>query len=294
MSAGQQPRIEYVEARRVLLDALTTLEPHIEAVILIGAQAVYLRTVDRLPALPAYTTDADLVIHPDYLAGEPPLGDAMRAAGFEHTGEPGMWQRRITRPGRDGDVTVPVDLIVPYEIASKAGRRGARLPGAHGKTVARKTRGVEGVLLDYDCLEVTSLEPDDDRRMIVKVAGVAALLVAKAHKLGERLDDRRQLQSKDAGDVYLLIETTNVVRMATRMREFLVHELTMVTTEEAREYLRRLFATPRSTGTRLAVEALSGGLDALHVTTTITEYTRQLLDLTRPSGGRLVDILSDE
>ena len=58
MSTGQQPRIEYVEARRVLLDALIALEPHIEAVILIGAQAVYLRTVDRLPALPAYTTDA--------------------------------------------------------------------------------------------------------------------------------------------------------------------------------------------------------------------------------------------
>ncbi len=34
------PRIEYVEARGVLLDALTALEPHIRAVVLIGAQAV--------------------------------------------------------------------------------------------------------------------------------------------------------------------------------------------------------------------------------------------------------------
>ena len=285
MSAGQQPRIEYIEARRVLLDALTALEPHIEAVILIGAQAVYLRTVDRLPALPAYTTDADLLIHPNYLAGEPPLGDAMEAAGFEHAGHPGMWQQRIRRPGRDGHVTVPVDLIVPSEIASKAGRRGARLPGAHGKTAARKTRGVEGALLDHDDLEVTALEPDDDRRLVIKVAGVAALLVAKAHKLGERLDEPRRLQSKDAGDVYLLTDATPAETMAIQVRRLLANQLTMSATEQSRKYLRRLFATPRGTGTRLAVEALSGVLEAAHVTTTITEYMRELLDRTHPGSG---------
>ena len=293
MSSGTQHRIEYVEARRVLLDALTALEPHLDAVILVGAQAVYLRTVDRLPALPAYTTDADLVIHPEYLAGEPPLGDAMASAGFEHTGEPGMWQRRIRRPGRDGYITVPVDLIVPEEVAPKVGRRGARLPGGHGKIAARKTRGVEGALLDHDNLEVTALEPDDGRRMVVKVAGVAALLVAKAHKLGERLDHPRRLQSKDAADVYLLIDATDVETMAVQVRRLLTNQLTMSATERSRQYLRQLFATPRSTGTRLAVHALSGVLHGAQVTTTITEYTRQLLALTRPSGG-LVDVLPDE
>lgn len=34
----------YVAARRVLLDALTLLAPHGDAVIVVGAQAVYLRT----------------------------------------------------------------------------------------------------------------------------------------------------------------------------------------------------------------------------------------------------------
>jgi hypothetical protein len=34
----------YVEARRVLLDALTALAPHGAGIIVAGAQAVYLRT----------------------------------------------------------------------------------------------------------------------------------------------------------------------------------------------------------------------------------------------------------
>ena len=35
-----QPRVEYLEARGVLLDALTALQPHLDAIVLIGAQAV--------------------------------------------------------------------------------------------------------------------------------------------------------------------------------------------------------------------------------------------------------------
>ena len=44
-----QPRIEYIDARRVLLDALTALQAQLDAVVLVGAQAVYLRTAGRLP-----------------------------------------------------------------------------------------------------------------------------------------------------------------------------------------------------------------------------------------------------
>ena len=285
MSEGQQHRIEYIEARRVLLDALTALEPHIDAVILVGAQAVYLRTVDRLPALPAYTTDADLVIHPDYLAEEPPLGDAMAAGGFEHAGQPGMWARRIERPGRDGQVTVPVDLIVPSEVAPKAGQRGARLPGGHGKTAARKTRGVEGALLDYDHLEVSALKPDDDRRIVVKVAGAAALLIAKAHKLGERLKQPRRLQSKDAGDVYRLVDATPAADMATVIRRLLADSLTTTTTEQALAYLGHLFRSANSPGTGLAVRALSGAIDARTVTSVLTGYTREVLERAQPGAA---------
>ena len=144
------PRIEYVEARRVLLDALTALQPHIGAVVLIGAQAVYLRTAERFPTYQAFTTIADLVVDPGGLADVPLLGDAMTAAGFDYTGEPGIWERRMHRDGFDDHIAVPVDLIVPSQLAPKAGRRGARLPGGHGKTAARKSDGVEGAVVDGD------------------------------------------------------------------------------------------------------------------------------------------------
>jgi hypothetical protein len=65
----EQPRIEYVEARRALLDALTALRSHANAFILIGAQAVYLRTAGRLPGYQPYTTDADLALDPSRLDG---------------------------------------------------------------------------------------------------------------------------------------------------------------------------------------------------------------------------------
>ena len=37
---SEQPRIEYIEARRVLLDALGALRDQLAAVVLVGAQAV--------------------------------------------------------------------------------------------------------------------------------------------------------------------------------------------------------------------------------------------------------------
>ena len=56
----EQPRIEYIEARRVLLDALGALSQQLDAVVLVGAQAVYLRTADRLPSYQPFTLDADI------------------------------------------------------------------------------------------------------------------------------------------------------------------------------------------------------------------------------------------
>lgn len=177
-------RQEYVDDRRVLLDALTALEPHLDAFVLIGAQAVYLRTVDRIPGYQPYTTDADLAFDPERLADLPLLADAMTNAGFAFSGQPGIWHRTVAHDG--DDVVVPVHLIVPEHIAPTAGRRSARLPGGHGRTAAQKTAGVEGALVDHDSVEVTALDPTDARRIVVKVAGPAALLVAKAFKLGER------------------------------------------------------------------------------------------------------------
>ena len=89
----EQPRIEYIEARRVLLDALGALSQQLDAVVLVGEQAVYLRTADRLPSYQPFTTDADIVLDPSPLTDRPALGDVMRAAGFVLTQSPGSGRR---------------------------------------------------------------------------------------------------------------------------------------------------------------------------------------------------------
>lgn len=59
-----EPDPLYVRARAVLLDAVDALGVHGDAVVLVGAQAIYLHTGDAQLAVPEYTTDADLVISP--------------------------------------------------------------------------------------------------------------------------------------------------------------------------------------------------------------------------------------
>jgi hypothetical protein len=44
MSKAGEPDSEYVQARRVLMDALEALRPHAAAVCVVGAQAIYLQT----------------------------------------------------------------------------------------------------------------------------------------------------------------------------------------------------------------------------------------------------------
>lgn len=41
----------YVRARAALLDTLEALEPHLDALVLVGAQAIYLHTADADLAL---------------------------------------------------------------------------------------------------------------------------------------------------------------------------------------------------------------------------------------------------
>ena len=61
MSGGPDPL--YVRARTALLDAAEALAEQLDAVVLVGAQAVYLHTGDADFVAP-YTTDADFCVAP--------------------------------------------------------------------------------------------------------------------------------------------------------------------------------------------------------------------------------------
>ncbi len=234
----------YVQARTVLLDALEALVDHLDACILVGAQAVYEHTGDSDLAVVPTTTDADLALDPRSLAPEPLLADLLAAKGFAATGAVGGWQ---------APSGLFVDLMVP-EVVGGAGRRGARL-GPHGKQVARKSRGLDGVLLDRRPLTLQALGPDDPRRYTIQVAGPASLIIAKLHKLEDRQGTDR-LQRKDALDIFRLLQAVPAQELAAPWTRLAADPLTTEAANHGRDLLAELFADGSALGPRWVGQAL--------------------------------------
>ena len=193
---------EYIEARRVLLDALEALGPHRTAAVVAGAQAIYLRAGATVLPISDYTTDADLALDPSHLAPEPELEALLKDAGFDHIErdgalEPGAW--KVAGTVRGSPVEVDLDLIVPRGF-SDGGRRSVDL-GPHGKRAARRSRGLEAALVDNKAMPIGALDQTDSRSFTVRVAGLPALLIAKSYKLTDRLQlgRRDRISNKDSG-----------------------------------------------------------------------------------------------
>lgn len=284
MNQGEIDRCspEYVAARRVLLDALEALRPHKDAVVLAGAQAVYLRTGPGSLPIADFTTDGDLAIDPRRLSDAPPLGELMEAAGFElielqGSPEPGIWQKQVAADGLE--IAVPVDLIVPADVAPQGGSRGARLPG-HGKRAARKTSGLEAALVDNDVMSVAAFDRQDHRTARLRVAGVAALLVAKTHKIADRLDAGRadRLEDKDASDVVRLMQTVAPAIVASTLQGLLEDTVAGESTYFAVERFQGLFGSRVGLGIEMAARALRGAMPEERVRAICLAYTKALYE----------------
>jgi hypothetical protein len=265
----------YVAARTVLLDALEALGPQRRAIVVVGAQAVYMRTGDAGIAVAPYTTDADLVLSPAELADTPLIEEMMNSAGFRQEGQPGAWVKTM-RIGAE-DVRIPVDLMVPEGFAPPGGRRSVRLP-PHHKMAARKAAGLEGAVLDNDLEDVAALDTSDGRRYNVRIAGPAALVVAKVHKLRDRLHEGEadRIADKDAADVYRLMLATPVTMFLARLRPLLLDEVAGPPCRDAVELLRQLFGTRRGDGVRMAANALRVALPYERVADVCTGFVRQV------------------
>lgn len=239
----------FVTARRALLDALDALAPHLDALVLIGAQAIYLHTGAAPVALAESTKDSDLAVDPRRLQDEPLLDAALTGAGFHRdltSPQPGSW---ISGDG------LPVDLMVPAALAGTTGTRGARIP-PHHKHATRRTPGLEAAVVDHAPMEIVALDPADARTATLEVAGPAALLVAKLHKLGERASTPGRLVDKDAHDVYRLLVATETADLADRLRWLAAHELAGAATRAALGWLDELFARgPDAVGATMAGRA---------------------------------------
>ena len=142
----------------------------------------------------------------------------------------------------------------------------------HGRTSARKTKGLEAAVVDYDWLSVSELGRDGRRAVTAKVAGPAALLIAKTHKIAERMGDAGRSQDKDAHDVYRLLRATETSDLVQRFTVVAQDERARDVVLEGLLLFQELFAGgSESAAARMAgaAEAELGNPDEVAVSTAL-------------------------
>ena len=245
--SGEAPP-EYVSARRTLLDVLEALKAHLDAIVLVGAQAIYQFTGDSDLPIAEFTTDADLSINPQLLASTPLLMQAMKDANFTQVEDQLRWKSASG---------VFVDLMVPEALVEGTSRRSVTNLAEHGPMSARRTRGLEASLEDRERKIIQALEVSDIRTFEIWVAGPAALLVAKVIKLTERFDvnDPDRVPQKDALDLFRLMQVIPTAELAQRLNRLLQSEVAAPTTTGAIQALARDFARSDAKAPKLAAQA---------------------------------------
>ncbi|MBK5210911.1 MAG: hypothetical protein JJE36_01080 [Coriobacteriia bacterium] len=280
---------EYVVARQALLDALEAFGPQRVAVVLVGAQAIYLHTGNAGLAVAESTTDADVAFDPSWLVEDPVLAVAMREAGFfreeNGSGIPvGTWSSLRVISGVSA--VVKVDLLVPAVLGG-GGRRAARIEGQELGSVL-KVSGIEGCLVDCEIHTISSFDPADNRSFEIKVAGSASLLVAKVIKLNERENqaatgrDRRKY--KDALDVLRLLRAVKIEELVDGLRRLLGNELSKDVTETAIDALPRLFGDPDSPASLMAGEAAAPAEPADVIASSCAALVGELIETLGEAG----------
>ncbi len=270
----------HVVARRVLLDGLTALSDQLDALTVVGAQAVYLRTPQAALRTSPFTSDGDISIDPDRLQDAPLLDQALQEAGFEllRDNQPGLWAR--TQRIGDREVPIEFDLLMAKGLAPKIGSRSVKIP-PHGVMSARWVPGLEVAAVDRSPMNITGIEPSDTRTITVNVAGPAALLVAKAFKINDRLKqaDTRpaRLTDKDAGDVLRIIRAIPVAQVAASFTSLCEDPRVGETTREGLQLLKDLFGGPATPGVDMAVQALSGDLPEATIRALAPAYISRLM-----------------
>lgn len=262
-----------VAARRALLDALDALAAHRSALVLVGAQAIYLHTGSVKIALAESTKDSDIAINPHRLSDNPLLEEAMRRAGFTQdalNAQPGSWL------SPDG---IPVDLMVPEQLAGAGSRRSGRI-APHGDHATRRATGLEAAIVDHQPMLLSAFDPEDTRAVEINVAGPAALLVAKLHKLGERQSTPKRLLDKDAHDVYRLLVAIESAPLAETLRQLKTNELCGLITEQALIHLKDMFAAgPNALGAIMAGRAEELVGDPATVSASVSALAAELIEL---------------
>jgi hypothetical protein len=133
--------------------------------------------------------------------------------------------------------------------------------------------------VDHAPITVQALGADDKPAYAVNVAGPAALLIAKLHKLRDRQDAPGRLHDKDAHDIYRLLVSVPTEDLALTLRGLHEDELAGAATEAALALLASMFAEgPTATGSELAGRAEEGIGDPDVVAASVTALASDLLE----------------
>lgn len=256
----------YVRARTALLDATEALAPHLDSIVLVGAQAIYLHTGAADLTVAEFTTDADFSVEPGSLSDSPLLADLLTERGFTPREHPGGW---LTPDG------VYVDIMVPEALAGR-GSRSADL-GIHGKRAARRALGLEGALVDREPHTIEALDPSDNRTVTMNVAGPGALLVAKLQKLWERTTNEDRVKDKDALDVFRILRAIPTQDLARRMSLLRASNEAATVAESAISQLCELFGERSGRGIELAIQASALLIDPDELTLSSISLTDGLI-----------------
>lgn len=137
----------------------------------------------------------------------------------------------------------------------------------------------EAALVDHNTMTIAALEPGDDRSVVANVAGVAALFVAKLHKLHDRVASGRphRLDDKDASDVIRLMQSTSPAEVGAKRRDLTSDDLAGAVSTAALDHLRDLFGRRGAVGIEMAARSLRIGMPEDRVQALALAYTTALL-----------------
>ena len=200
---------------------------------------------------------------------DPTIIEEMSGAGFKPTAQLGIYLRD------DGS---QVDLLVP-EAVGGPGSRSARL-GVHGNRAARKIHGLEGALVSHTAATISSLVQGSRRSCIIEVAGPAALLVAKLHKIAERIDvpSRRSQVHKDAFDIYRLLRSVDATVLADELRVLEPTAISRDVTVKALSKFQELFVSRSGLGTGLVIQHVFGHEEPEFITESCVALSEDLMN----------------
>lgn len=96
--------------------------------------------------------------------------------------------------------------------------------------------------MDNTIERVQALDPADHRIFEARVAGPAALLVAKTHKIAERVETPHRLNDKDAHDMYRILVAIETEALVEGLQRLLADPISAPCTNEALAHMNELIA----------------------------------------------------